>query len=98
MLVILVFAADSFAASNEIVYNLGADPKTIDPALNYTSDGNNVVVNIFEGLLRTGLDDKPEPGCAESWEVSDDATTFTFKIRKGNFFIHHKSLDLMEAG
>ena len=82
MLVILAFASASFAASNEIIYNLGADPRTIDPALNNTSDGNNVIINIFEGLLRTGLDDKPEPGCAESWEVSDDGMTWKFHLRE----------------
>ena len=78
---VFLMNAASFAALNEIVYNLGADPRTIDPALNNTVDGNNVIVNIFEGLVRTGIDDKPEPACAESWEISDDEMTWTFHLR-----------------
>ena len=81
LLISLMFASSSYAAQNEIVYNLGADPKTIDPALNNTTDGNNVISNIFEGLIRTGLDDNLEPGCAESWEISDDGMTWTFHLR-----------------
>ena len=81
--VVMMFACVSSAGTNEIVYNLGADPRTIDPALNNALDGANVDVNIFEGLLRTGLNDLPEPGCAESWEVSDDGMTWTFHLRDG---------------
>lgn len=79
--IFLISVNSAFAASKEIVYNLGADPKTIDPALNRTVDGNNVIMNIFEGLFRTGFDDKPEPGCAESWEISEDGMTWTFHLR-----------------
>ena len=64
LLFVLMFASSSLAAQNEIVFNLGADPRTIDPALNNATDGNNVITNIFEGLIRTGFNDAPEPGCA----------------------------------
>lgn len=83
MLLVLMFTSSASAASNEIVYNLGADPKTIDPALNNAIDGCNVDANIFDGLLRMGFDNKPEPACAESWSVSDDGMTWTFHLRDG---------------
>ena len=70
------------AGTNEIIYNLGVDPKTIDPTLNYAVDGARVDVNIFDGLLRLDFNDKPEPACAESWEVSDDGLTWTFHLRE----------------
>jgi len=73
-------AAD-MAELKEIVYNLGADSKTIDPALNYAVDGANVNYNTFEGLFRLGFDDNPEPACAESYEVSEDGMTWTFHLR-----------------
>lgn len=81
--VLLVTVMSSFSAANEIVYNLGADPRTIDPALNNAADGNNVISNIFEGLVRTSFTDAPEPALAESWEVSEDGRTWTFHLREG---------------
>ncbi len=69
------------ASPGEIVFNLGADPRTIDPPLNQTVDGSNVITNIFEGLVRTGFNNSIEPACAESWKISDDGMTWTFKLR-----------------
>ncbi|MBQ7543810.1 MAG: peptide ABC transporter substrate-binding protein [Synergistaceae bacterium] len=80
--VLLVTVWASLCSAGEIVYNLGADPRTIDPALNNALDGANVIMNIFEGLVRLGFDDKPEPACAESWEISDDGMTWTFHLRE----------------
>lgn len=81
VLIVLAMSLASHGAPGEIVFNLGADPRTIDPALNNAVDGNNVISNIFEGLVRTGFNDSPEPACAESWEVSDDGMTWTFHLR-----------------
>lgn len=62
-------------------HNLGADPQTIDPALNTAVDGAIFLVNVFEGLCRTDENEKAIPGMAESWEVSEDGLTYTFKLR-----------------
>ena len=65
-------------------WNIGAEPLTIDPGLNGASDGGDVINNTFEGLVRekSGV---VQPGVAESWEVSDDGLTFTFKLRKSRW-------------
>ena len=39
--------------------------------------------NIFEGLLRYSPKLEPLPELAESWSVSEDAKTYTFKLKKG---------------
>ena len=61
-------------------WNIGADPRTIDPGLNGASDGGDVVNNTFEGLVRE-KQGEILPGMAESWEVSSDGLTVTFDIR-----------------
>lgn len=70
------------ASKQELVYNLGSDPKTLDPGLNESVDGAIVAVNAFEGLAKLDDKDKAIPGQAEKWEVSDDKLTYTFHLKK----------------
>lgn len=76
-----IFMISKISFADEIVFNLGADPRTIDPVLNNAVDGTDVISNIFEGLVRTDFNDNPEPGCAESWEISEDGMTWIFHLR-----------------
>jgi oligopeptide transport system substrate-binding protein len=62
-------------------WNIGADPRTLDPGLNGASDGGDVINNTFEGLVRE-KNGEVLPGMADSWEVSADGLTVTFNIRE----------------
>jgi oligopeptide transport system substrate-binding protein len=76
---------DSGAASGSILrWNVGADPKTLDPGLNGASDGGDVINQTFEGLVRekSGV---IYPGIAETWEVSEDGLTVTFNLRESKW-------------
>lgn len=63
-------------------YNLGADPKTLDPGLNDSVEGATVDVNSFEGLTSIDSNEKVIPGVAEKWDVSSDGLKYTFHLRK----------------
>ena len=65
-----------------LIYNLGEDPKTIDPTLNNSSGAGTIIENAFEGLMRLDENEKAEPGVAESYEVTDDKLTYTFHLRE----------------
>lgn len=67
--------------AQELTYNLGADPKTIDPALNDAVDGASVITNAFDGLTVLNDKDIPVAGIAKSWKISDDQKTYTFTLR-----------------
>lgn len=69
--------------SEKVVFNwnIGADPRTLDPGLNGASDGGDVINNTFEGLVRE-KNGEILPGMAESWTVSADGLTVTFNIRE----------------
>ena len=73
---------NSKEVKQEIIYNLGADPQTIDPVLNTAIDGSNIIVNAFECLMSLNDKNEAEPGAAESYEVSDDGLVYTFKLRE----------------
>jgi len=62
---------------------VGPDPDTIDPALNSAVDGATLIIHAFEGLMTLDKDGVPVPGQAESYTVSDDGRTYTFKLRDG---------------
>lgn len=42
-----------------------------------------VAGDIYEGLLRYNTDLDPQPGLAESWDISDDGLTYTFTLHDG---------------
>jgi len=70
------------------------DPLVLDPAACYDTASGQVLQNIYETLvfyddIRT---DAFVPMLAESWEVSEDGTVWTFQIREGVKF--HEGGDL----
>ncbi len=65
-------------------YCLNAEPVSLDPAQLQESEGIAVGKAIFDGLM----DNDPEtmelvPAMAESFETNEDATVFTFNLKKG---------------
>ena len=70
---------DKVATASEQVmtYNLGTDPKTLDPALNNAVDGGIVLSNVFEGLYKLDENEKAVPGVAEKYDLSEDGTVYT---------------------
>ena len=73
------------AAKNTIKYNIGADPKTLDPALNAEVQGSTILANCYEGLMRLDENNKAIPGMAEKVDISDDQLTYTFHLRDANW-------------
>jgi oligopeptide transport system substrate-binding protein len=70
-------------ARAETVYRLAVrgEPKSLDPHRISGVWENYIAGDAFLGLLTDAADATPVPGAAESWTVSDDGLTYTFKIR-----------------
>lgn len=67
-----------------LVFGRGGDSTSLDPITTTEGETFKVTENIFETLLEYGEQDTTlHPGLAESWEVSDDALTYTLKLRQG---------------
>jgi oligopeptide transport system substrate-binding protein len=78
-------AATTSAAvtGKQLVAELGPNPETIDPALNSSVDGANMIIFAFDGLLNLDKDNNVIAGAAEKWETSTDGLTWTFHLRSG---------------
>ena len=66
--------------------------QSLDPLVSTSAGKREIFFNIFEGLVKAAPDGSFVPALAESYEISDDATTFTFKLRDGVKFHNGSSL------
>ncbi|MFC3906228.1 peptide ABC transporter substrate-binding protein [uncultured Clostridium sp.] len=69
-------------SGQDLMFNLGEDPETIDPTLNTSSGAGTIIVNAFEGLMLLDESEQPTYGAAENMEVSEDGLVYTFKLRQ----------------
>ena len=64
-----------------------AEPATMDPHVATAVNDFRILVNIYDGLVRYAPGTlEVEPALAESWEISDDGTVYTFQLRDGVTF------------
>lgn len=63
--------------------NNSSEPGSLDPALAQGTHESWILENVFEGLMTFDENGELVPGMAESYEISEDGLTYTFKIRDG---------------
>ncbi len=74
----------AFAARTDLVIGVALEAPTLDPTANAAAAVDEIVyANVFEGLTRIGAKGEVLPALAESWEISADGKTYTFKLRTG---------------
>ncbi|MCV6593969.1 MAG: ABC transporter substrate-binding protein [Silicimonas sp.] len=79
-----LMAGSAWAAKTDVTIGVQLEPPHLDPTSAAAGAIDSVVYsNVFEGLTRFGPDGSVGPGLAESWEISEDGLTYTFKLRAG---------------
>ena len=75
------------APRTDIVLGMGIEPTGLDPTIAApVAIGQVTWQNVFEGLVTIDRDGKIRPQLAESWEISPDGLTYTFKLRQNVAF------------
>ena len=60
----------------------GAEPDTLDPHKATGNWENNIIGDMFLGLMTENAAADPVPGAAESYSASEDGLTYTFRLRE----------------
>ncbi len=73
-----------YGNQNQILYyGNGDEPKSLDPHLTTGSPDNNIIMNLFEGLIsKDHATLEPKPGVAKSWTISEDGRVYRFQLRE----------------
>ena len=69
--------------AQELTFVLSDEPDGIDPTVTNNSFAMYVLCNCFDGLVTYDASGSIVPACAESWDISDDGTVYTFHLRDG---------------
>ena len=82
-LLILVTHAPAHAAGKEMVIGFLGDATSLNPIV--ATDGQSYIAEwpMFDSLVELDQSLNVRPLLAESWEVSRDGLTYTFKLKKG---------------
>ena len=65
---------------------LGSDPPTLDPHQTGDSTSARYILEVFGGLLTIDPDMAVAPDLAESWEISPDGRSYTFRLNPSATF------------
>ncbi len=88
----VLFGIASFEGSSQprdetLLYRFKTDAPTLDPALAHDTTSSTVLQCIVDGLVEQDpLTLEVIPELAESWEISEDRTVYTFHLRQGVTF------------
>ena len=81
-----LIAFPGVAAAKALNFALSGNPDTLDPHKTSGTLTFQTLKSIYDTLAEPDMSGRIVPALAERWEVSDDALTWTFYLRKGVVF------------
>jgi peptide/nickel transport system substrate-binding protein len=79
----VVVTATPASKGGKLTYGLLFSPSGMDPHVHLSWDLGVAVANVYDPLVYEDENGQVQPGLAESWEVSADSKSYTFKLREG---------------
>lgn len=81
---VAVLPLSAQAAKDTVTMGMTLEPPGLDPTTGAAAAIAQITLyNIYEGLTRVNEDSTVSPMLAESWTISDDQKTYTFKLKSG---------------
>lgn len=92
--VVLMLQPWKTAQRDDLVLGMPLEPPHLDPTAGAAAAIDEVVyANLFEGLTRIDENGAVQKGLAESWTISADGLTYTFKLRANVKFHDGSAMD-----
>ncbi|MDQ8731118.1 ABC transporter substrate-binding protein [Bradyrhizobium sp. LHD-71] len=82
----IVSSAAAQKSGGTLTFALNSDIRSLELGINRDANTDTVIQILFEGLVAHRADLSVGPALAQSWAVSDDGKTYTFKLRDGARF------------
>jgi peptide/nickel transport system substrate-binding protein len=86
LILLTLLMGTSLAQSDTLQVLLSSQLTTLDPQDTTDTDSAAVRYQIYNGLLRMTEEGQAVPDLAESWEISEDGTVYTFQLHDGVTF------------
>lgn len=71
------------SAAGPVLRFVAGEVRSLDPAFIADQGDVQLMLQLYAGLTRLDENAVPYPSLAESWQVSDDRLTYTFRLRDG---------------
>ncbi len=81
-------SSSSTTTSDTLVVEEGQQPDSMDPAVEFTTPGNEITSNVYQGLVAPYLSSNTQyiGVLAQNWTVSSDQMNWNFTLRQGVTF------------
>ena len=85
-----------YTIKESLVQAYRGDPTIWDVLATSRSNDAMAIVNTYDSLVEYNSENVMMPALAESWEVSEDGLTYTFKLREGVMWVDSQGRELAE--
>ncbi len=85
------------AGAGPVLRYAGGQPASLDPAFIDSAGDVQFLLQLYAGLTRLDEQGQPYASLAESWSVSSDGRTYTFRLRSGLSFSDGSPLDAADV-
>lgn len=82
----------NFEHNESLIYAVESLPSSISPSEFLSRGEEDLISNIFSGLVEVNENGEPIPDLAIGWKISDDGLEYTFKINEKNKWSNGKEV------
>lgn len=82
LIMVVSLVACGSTTNRPVSWNSTSEPPEMNSVMTTTTGSGDVLFHVMNGLTELDEKDIPQPAIAESWDISEDGKTYTFKLRK----------------